>query len=750
MSELFPIRQGVSYALDSVFANVGGRYYPLAFDRSRAFLPPDNFAAMKGWLRAACQDPKSPVNKDPLDQYIYEICGCIFDRLDGIVVNVAEFRMSPETVEEIRQLIYNDPFKFINNNNPEDVGNYLTEAVLNGTMSNAVLLHKLNFNIRQRNFTAFLCCAEVETIGGYRYLKNPNVPGFKGVLRMCRQRVSEHNCCQRIMEEPYELLVNTREHRGSCTVKVPRVVKSSFSVEVQSGFADALAIAQLTENQKIIIRRVYIEGCGALRIFDCKGRVLGEVPKIVSGWLAPALDYAYCAVSTARIASIVLGEHRATLSFKVNANLIAIEKEEFFGVLSYSLIKNFEYPDYKPNIVTERQGLPLMPWNECIYNLYTEYQERPEKFALPGEFCEYWKRARDDGAICETVEDKIPRGQDIPIPDELTVNAANGINAIQHYNAMLNDETMVRYASDKMRILVLKAKLCAENGMLKEAMEDYKKAEAILRKGVKIDAVYLAFTYIGMAKINIAYGDTEFAMDNIGKAAAILEKERRRGRKSVMGMLMSCYIIGGDQCAAAGKNELAIDAYSGAIDLTNTYYGDNIGDGEELSRLYGKRAELCAAEGYTMQAARDYFKAIEIFELRLINRTISDRRAMVNLYLQRAELYEKSGFPELALADKKRSAQLLKRLRQAALAKALEETRIAAEQERLAVSNALGALSVNEKRQGRVEKNNYVFEQPMPGDMPKRWTSAEDILSSEKERYNFEKMPPSNKRGGNY
>jgi len=743
VSEMFPIRQGVSYALDSVFAQVRGVYYPLGFDRTRAFLPPDNFAAMKGWLRAACMDPKSPVDKDPLDQYIYEVCGCVFDHLDGIVVNVAEYRTTQETIGEVRQMIFDDPYKFIRKNNPDDVGNYLTEAVLNGNLNSVVLLHKLSFNIAQKNFSAVLGCAEVETVGGFRYMRNPNVPNFKGLLRMCRQRISEHDCFRRIAEEPYELLVNTRDYRGSCVVKVPRIVKSSFRVEAGGSVCDALAVAQLVEDQKLILRRIYSGDCKPLRLFDCKGRAVGEVPEEVAAWLAPALDYSYCAVNTVRCGQIYLGEHRATVAFKVNANIVVTESEEFFGVLSYNLIKNFEYPDYKPNIVTDRQGIPLMPWIECIYKLYMEYQENPEKFALPKEFCEYWKKAYDDGAICEEPQSRIPNGQDIPVPEELLQNAANGVNAIEHFSAMLKDGTMVRFPSDKARILVLKAKACAENGMLKEAMEDYKKAEVILRKGVKIDPVYLAFAYIGMAKINIAYGERQFAVDEVGKAAAILEKERCRGRKSIMGTLMSCYITGGDQCVAMGKNELAIDAYSGAIDLINIYYGDEVGDGEEVAKLYGKRAEICFSEGYTIQAARDYYRAIEIYELRFINKNIVDRKAMINLYLQRAELYQSSGFPDLALYDKKRSAQLLKRLRQAALSSALEETKLAAEKQKQAIQNAFGSLSANENKTPKVERGNYTFEQPEPNVMPSRWTSMEDIIGSENERYSFEKVPPS-------
>ncbi|MBQ6568834.1 MAG: hypothetical protein IJL87_01110 [Clostridia bacterium] len=751
MTLQFPTGPGISYAIASAFAVVGEKSYPIQFNKNVHFLPPGNFAAMKGWLRIACADPQSPVNKDPLDQYLYELCGTVFDRLDFVLVNICEIHTGP-AVEEVRQRVLNNPMAFIKANQPDNVSNFLAETVLADRLQGVSLLYEMTFDMKLKRMSVCPGCAEVETVGGYHYIKNPNPNNLGALMRICKQKASEQDHFNRLKNQPYDLLVNTRDYRGTYELKVPRVAKAYFEVDVD-GTGNTEAIADLVDDQKLIVRRIYTGNGSKLQLFDYKGRCVGGVPQVVCEWMVPALEGGVAAVSTSKVGDVKLGVNRATLSFKVNVHLVVLDREAFVGLVTYHIIKNFDYPDLKPIIVTARQGLPLVPWLQIVYNLYTEYQEQPEKLALPRELQQCWKKAAQFGLISEEMEEQVPPDNDTALPSDLFSADVSSENAIAHYDAMLGDPTIIKQDIDRARILILKGKACADNARFAEATQSFVAAEGLFRKGMRMDPVYLAYIYISLAKIDIASDLNEESVKHLSRASAVLERERRHGRRSVLGLLISVYILGGDQSVLIDNRELAVDAYSSAIELVERYHGEALGDDEQTAELYEKRAELCVKEGYTLQAIRDFFKAIEIFECRLIYKKPIDRTVVVNAYRKRADLFEKNGFPELSISDKKRAAQLVKRIKRDNLNAALEQTRLAVQEKQTLIDTVLRGLSGEGPAITLPGVTETVGRKPAytgengSAPLPARFTSSEDMFMEQEEKFRFENYSDKNKGG---
>lgn len=76
---------GLQPYFDAVGVVADGNVYKLENLSDSPIVFPEDFTQLKGMLRTVIPYEPSPyTEKDPLDQYLYDTCGRIYDKLDGL------------------------------------------------------------------------------------------------------------------------------------------------------------------------------------------------------------------------------------------------------------------------------------------------------------------------------------------------------------------------------------------------------------------------------------------------------------------------------------------------------------------------------------------------------------------------------------------------------------------------------------------------------------------------------------------
>lgn len=645
---------------DAVGVIADGNVYKLENLSDTPVVFPDDFTQLKGMLRTVIPYGSMPyVQKDPLDQYLYDTCGRIYDKLDGVIFDTA-FYLQQNEINELRDLMNKDPYIFVNEDNYSDVSNFLAECLITGNISCIKMIVRKFFMLKSHRISKTQILGGVCTADGIWHSVNPNEHNMQALLNTCKKMAGEHDMFNRIKNTPYELLVLSRPEKADTEFEVPQIFNMVFEIDTDNEYVNRDAEAELDENQPIVLRRVFdgLAGEAPLQLYDYSGRLVGDLPANTCMWMTKALDEALLFVTKIKTVSLKLDKStQRVLSFKADFRFFAVFPEETNAYLSYYLIKNFDYPDERPLFFTRRCGLPDASWLDPIVSKYKAYQEHPENLTLTPAMKEGWSRLAKLGIINEKPKRRIPQGRDVPIPIDL-VQASTRENAIAHYSKMLKDPRLLRYKEDRGRALILRAEAYVAQGEAASAMNDYAEAEQLIVQKPKIDFVYLAQAYIGQAKILAVQGNHNLAANKFGKAAAVLEHERENGRKSVLKMLIPVYILGAEECDAVGRYDLAVDALECATRIIEEDYKESKMVCQETAQIYYNLALSALNLGERRKALKALIRTAEIYESLIIRREEIDYNAAIDVYRTRSQLLNVLGFVDLAIRDKKRAAQV--------------------------------------------------------------------------------------------
>lgn len=677
MPDIFEIRNDIEYCVDRIEVEVCGQVY--TFGRLKncgaADVPPLSFTQFKSWLRCVSPEPDSPVAKDPLDQYLFELCGTVFDKIDAVTVTMGEYRTG-ESVNAVAEMINEDPFRFIDEENLRYIGNYLTGCVFDGSLKNVKMLRTVYYNFNLRRIRTRYTCGAIEKKDGTVYTENPVPSRINDILRVCRQISSGKNSVERMRNAPYELLVDMRGSKGFGIMSVPRATSLRFVVLTDGESAEYDALNKLEAGAKLSVRRSYWieEGRGALLLVDLYGRCVGDVPQTVAGWMTAALDYCYASVTTVTVDNVRRDEYGVVIALEVSAELVVIEQQETAALLSYHIIKNFIYNDENPSLFAIRIGVVYAPWLGRMAELYREYQKDPDSFLISNEMKLAWRKIYNDGAIEKRKSGRNYPDNKTPLPHELV--SKREMYSSSDYSDMLDSLHQRDNISETVRLLILRGRAYKAEENITCAEKDFYRAYEMLEKSeTGLDPVYFAYACTELAKIHIAYDAPELAVEYFGRAAAILETEKMHGRKAVTGMLVSCYLLGGDLCMRLERFETAIDAYTGAIDVICSVCSEEMKTDEQTASVFCKRGDANRLAGYIRMAHRDYFRAIETMEGLITEGSFTKWKALIAVYRRRASLFEEGGYTGLAKRDMMRASQIAKLYKKAQLQKRIDETR---------------------------------------------------------------------------
>lgn len=661
--------------LDAVWVQSDSITYPLpGILQITDFLGPVQVAQVKSFLRTVAPDPQSPVRKDILDQYIYESCGKVYDNLDSVIIDIAAYK-SGEELSALYDTVINQPYSMVDFENPKHVTNYFVECILNGSLVCYKEITRTLFDLKTKRTKTTVFASAVQGPDGIWYSENPHVYNIRELEKRCQKILGERDMYNRLKNSPYELLVLTRKSRIGSSFSVPRVITAEFTVDTDNDYVNRNGTNELDEEQSVYIRRIYdnVESGGDLQIFDFKGRFVGDVPGNVSLWLAPAIDMGLLTISRSQVLKLELdGKTHRTLSYTVRVKAVVLAKEDTAAYISHFFIRNFEYPDERTLYFTKRYGLPHTEWLEPILSMYRAYQEYPERLALTPDMQRIWSNAVQSGVIKEVPNgDMLPARNDFPLPADIDMPNLN-TNAIDHYTKILADKSLNLLNEDRARALILRAEALLHNGYTQDAFEDYAEAERLLVQNHRLDLIYLAYAYIGQAKINSALGAHDISAAQLGKAASVLEGERARGRESVLKVLIPVYLLGAGECEILGDFTLAADALNCAGDIIFNYFRDSRFVGETTGSIYRRLGFAFTRIGKYDKAFEAYVKSAEIFETLIIRRQCENLREAIDVYRGRAELLKAMGFADLSIHDKKRAVQISSLVQRKAMSDALK------------------------------------------------------------------------------
>ncbi|MDR1565589.1 MAG: hypothetical protein LBS74_11595 [Oscillospiraceae bacterium] len=618
---------------------------------------PQDLSQLKILLRSLAPALPIGINKDPLDQYLFEACGKIYENVDSIIIEVKEY-WGGTRLDKLHREVITNPYTVTDFEHPYFIGNYIAELIINDTLYCVQNTAQYIYHIRERRTSRRAFFSGAKNDRGEWYSKNPNTYNIAALERSCKQLASQADMFVRLATHPYDLLVLSRDVRPCSDFNIPNTFEINFDVPPINDELSRKAANELDEGHMLIPRRVYdFTGDEAeLQLFDFKGRLLGEVPADVQKWLKTAIDEAYVLPLSGKVTSLKLdSETNRVLSFKASIKLASVKPNKLAGWISYVLIKSFAYPDERPTYYARRFGL-TEDWINPITTLYRVYQENPQKLGLSEKLRRAWSELASDGVIDELKAERQVVKRDMPIPADLLGSLYE--NAAEHYSTLLADSRILRYNEDRARALTLRGKAYLEEGYTVEAMEDFTKAEQLISEYPKLDLMYLAHVFIGQGKIHAANGDLQRAASCLGKAAAVLEKELAKGRVSILPILIPLYIMGADVCKQSGERELELDALGCGLKLIRKNYAASRLISERTGELYLRYTKLLILCGRKEEALKELVTAAELYELLIIRRECEDFTAASGIYLARAQLLKEMGFLNLSIQDKKRAAQI--------------------------------------------------------------------------------------------